>query len=109
MKWLWLLLLDPVAALDLTGPDGRISHGKVIGLFTFLSLLSTLFLYVVNAGQLLPLGHTIALISTAYGWAGWRAFLASKAATATETREERRETITMVERPDGDAETMVER
>lgn len=105
MRWLWLLLLDPVAALDLTGPDGRISHGKIIGFFTFLSMFSVLFLYVVRVGELLPLGHTIALISTAYGWAGWRAFLASKVATATEERM----IVQSPERPDPDAETMVER
>lgn len=104
MRWLWLLIVDPVAALDLTGLDGRISHGKVIGFWTFLTILATLFLWVVGRGQLLPLGHTIALISTAYGWAGWRAFLASKAATATESR-----TVNEVERPEPDAETMVER
>ena len=105
MKWFWLLFLDPVAALDLTGSDGRISHGKIIGFFTFLTILATLFLYVVRMGELLPLGHTIALISTAYGWAGWRAFLASKVATATEERM----IVQSPERPDPDAETMVER
>ena len=85
MKWLIQLLWNPVAALDLEDAAGDIDHGKIIGLFTFVIVLSVLFLYVVRKGELLPLGHTIALISTAYGWAGWRAFLASKAATARES------------------------
>jgi hypothetical protein len=86
MKWLLLLLWDPVQALDLADATGGIDHGKIIGLFTFLTVFSALLLYVLNRGNLLPLGHTIALISTAYGWASWRVFLKSRAATATEQR-----------------------
>lgn len=87
MKWLLQLLWNPVAALDLEDSAGDIDHAKIIGLFTFVTILAVLFLYVVGKGELLPLGHTIALISTAYGWAGWRAFLASKAATSREKLE----------------------
>lgn len=86
MKFLWQLFWDPVVALDLRGADGRPDHGKIVGFWTFSSMLAVLFLYVVGWGKLLPLGHTIALISTAYGWVGWRTFLKSKAATAHEER-----------------------
>lgn len=91
MKWLLLLLWDPVEALDLKGPDGRPDHSKIIGFWTFGTILAVLGLWVIGMGELLPLGHTIALISTAYGWIGWRTFLKSKTATAHEHREERRE------------------
>ena len=84
MKWLLLLFWNPVDALDLRDRAGQVDHGKIIGFFTFLAVFSALMLYVVGRGKLLPLGHTIALISTAYGWAGWRAFLASKSATSRE-------------------------
>jgi hypothetical protein len=80
MKWFLLLIWDPVAALDLVGDDGKLDHGKIIGFWTFTSILAVLVLYVVGVGQLLPLGHTIALISTAYGWAGWRTFLKARSA-----------------------------
>lgn len=91
MKWLLLLLWDPVEALDLKGPAGKVDHGKIVGFWTFGTILAVLLLYVVGWGHLLPLGHTIALISTAYGWIGWRTFLKSKTATAREFREERSE------------------
>ncbi len=80
MKWLWQLIWDPVAALDLVDEVGEIDHGKIIGFFSFASILAVLFLYVVGIGKLLPLGHTIALISTAYGWASWRVFLKARSA-----------------------------
>lgn len=79
MKWLWLLCWDPVAALDLLDSTGGIDHGKIIGFFTFIAIFGALLLYVAGVGKLLPLGHTIALISTAYGWAGWRTFLKARA------------------------------
>jgi hypothetical protein len=87
MKWLLLLLWNPVEALDLRDKSGAVDHGKIVGFFSFMTILCVLFLYVIDKGRLLPLGHTIALISTAYGWAGWRAFLASKAATSREKLE----------------------
>lgn len=110
MRWLLLLLWDPVEALDLAGPDGKVDHGKIIGFWTFGTILAVLVLYVFGWGELLPLGHTIALISTAYGWVGWRTFLKSKTVTAHENREERREiredAQVVPERPDADGETM---
>ena len=92
MKWLWQLLWDPVAALDLCDNTGAIDHGKIIGFFTFLTVFGAVLLYVVNVGKLIPLGHTIALISTAYGWAGWRMFLKSR---AVQVRQENTTTETM--------------
>lgn len=89
MKWFAWFLWDPVAALDLVGRGGAVDHGKIIGFWTFYTILGALMLYVLGIGELLPLGHTIALISTAYGWAGWRAFLASRTATSREKLEQR--------------------
>jgi len=100
MKWLLVLLWDPVTALDLVGPDGAVDHSKVIGLFTFGTILAAIMLWVLGIGQLIPLGHTIALISTAYGWIGWRTFLKSRAATATEERQVVEETVTIREQRD---------
>jgi len=103
VKFLWQLFWDPVGALDLYGESGRVDHGKIIGFFTFLTMLLTILLYVLGIGKLIPLGHTVALISTAYGWASWRAFLKSKAAVAKEQRSERtdvrNETVTLNTEP----------
>jgi hypothetical protein len=84
VKWILQLLWNPVEALDLSDKDGKVDHGKIIGFFSFILMLGVVALYVVRRGELIPLGHTIALISASFGWTGWRAFLASKAATATE-------------------------
>lgn len=102
MKWLLLLLWNPVAALDLNAKGGGVDHGKIVGFFSFVILLSVVLIYVLGKGELIPLGHTIALISASFGWAGWRAFLASKAATATEKFDRRDERVDVEERyPNG--------
>jgi len=79
VRWIILLLWDPIEALDLADKQGRPDHGKVIGLVGFVALyLLILLRREVTLGQFIVLGSII------FGWASWRTFLASKAATATE-------------------------
>lgn len=82
MKWLLWVLWNPLEALDLLDKQGKPDHGKVIGFMGFLALYVTIFLRLLP-----PLGHTIALLSVIFGWAGWRTFLASKSVTASEERQ----------------------
>lgn len=80
MKWFFLLLWDPVTALDLHACDGKIDHGKIIGFTCFLLMYG-----LIPYGLLPSVGHTIALLSAGFGWAGWRAFLAAKTVMSSET------------------------
>jgi hypothetical protein len=81
VKWLLWLLWDPLSALDLRATTGKPDYAKVVGFFGFI-----VFIGLILAGFLPPLGHTIALLSVLFGWVGWRTFLKSRAATATEER-----------------------
>jgi hypothetical protein len=81
MKWLWLLLWDPITAFDLGDDCGQIDHGKVIGFVGFWAILISLF---VSGGKVPTLGHTISLLSAVFGSRYWLAFLKSKAAIARE-------------------------
>ena len=84
MKWILLLLWDPIEALDLKDRrNGAVDHGKVVGLFGFLSFYLLIFL-----GKLPSVWHTIALLSAVFGWAGWRAFLSSRHTPSTEPAQE---------------------
>lgn len=91
MRWLLWVLWNPLDALDLRGADGKPDHGKVIGFLGFLAIYLTIFL-----GLLPPLGHTIALLSVIFGWAGWRSFLKSRTALATEERTVVDETVRVI-------------
>lgn len=79
MRWLVLFFWDPLKACDLLDRRGGPDHGKVIGFVGFWALY---LLYLLRPQ--VPLGHMIVLGSMIFGWASWRTFLASKAATATE-------------------------
>lgn len=80
VPWVVWLLWDFTAALDLVNDQGAVDHGKVVGVVAFATLTSLGF-----ARGWPPLGHMIVLCSVIFGWLGMRTFLASKAATSTET------------------------
>jgi hypothetical protein len=80
VPWVLWLLWDPPAALDLVDKEGRVDHGKIIGVLAFAS-----FVTLILRNALPPLGHTIVLYSGVFGWVGMRTFLASRTATSTET------------------------
>lgn len=92
MKWLLWVLWNPLEALDLLDRKGNPDHGKLIGLVGFVAIYLTIFL-----DRLPPLGHTIALLSVIFGWAGWRTFLASKTVTASEERKLVDQTIRVIQ------------
>lgn len=92
MRFLLWLLWDPLGALDLRGSDGKPDHGKLIGLVGFVAIYLTIFL-----NKLPPLGHTIALLSVIFGWAGWRTFLKTRTVTAREERQVVEETVRVIQ------------
>lgn len=92
MKFLWLLLWNPVEALDWSDGHGHNDHGKVVsGLVIFAILLMLWF----SKGLVPSLGHTITLVSGAFGARVWLAFLRSRSVTLarTEARTETREEV----------------
>lgn len=85
MKWLLLLLWDPVAALDLDDAEGRVDHGKMIGWVMAWAILATL---LATGGKIPSLGHTITLLAAAQGTRTFIAFLKSKTVTVEGTMQE---------------------
>lgn len=82
MKWLVLLLWDPVMALDFCdAKTGRMDHGKLVAFLMFWG-----FYVLILLGKLPPLGHTITLCAAGFGALTFRTFLRSKTVTDTETR-----------------------
>ena len=81
MKWLWMLIWDPVKALDLEEANGDIDHGKLIGM---LVLLIFIYLVVREAGWP-PLGQASLFVSAAFGARMFYRYLQRSSFTATET------------------------
>jgi hypothetical protein len=85
MKFLWLLFWDPAKALDLYGPNGKIAHSKVLGLFAFLTLYPLAWYEVAHRsnGALDWVKWSI-LFAAPFGLIGLRTWFASKVAQRRE-------------------------
>lgn len=92
MKWLWLLIYDPLTALDLRGADGRPSWTKTVS-----AILAGVFLYLVvrNKGWP-PWGQLVTFVSGIFGPGMFRLFLQRWNGGAQESRN-----ITVTEKPFG--------
>jgi hypothetical protein len=83
LKWILLLLWNPVKALDLCDNKGSPDHGKIIGWIMAWAVLISL---LITSGKVPSLGHTIALLAAAQGTRVFVAFLKYKTVTAHEDR-----------------------
>lgn len=70
-KW-WMPLMANTGMMSRAFP-GEVDHGKLWSSLVAMAVLASAF-----TGQLLPLGHTLALISASFGRAIWSRFLESK-------------------------------
>jgi len=80
LPWILQLILYPLDALDLKDRFGRADHGKVMGFFIFLAFLAMIFLKVLPS-----IGHTMAIISAAYGFNMFREFMKLKSVSYNQT------------------------
>lgn len=85
MKWIILLLWNPVEALDLIGPNGKVAYAKVGGLFSFLALYALAWYEVLHRadGSLDWVKWTI-LWASIFGILGLRTWFSSKVAQRKE-------------------------
>lgn len=104
IPWFIRAIVQPEIELDLLNEKGKADYGKTVGMFAF-----GVDIILIISDNLPSLGHFIALNSVVFGWVGWRTFLKSKSATATEenlnvTRKIEQDTNITVERKGWDEE-----
>lgn len=85
MKFLLLLFWDPVRALDMVGPDGKVAYSKVMGLFAFTALYALAWYEVLQrADGALDWVKWSLLFAAPFGTIGLRTWFASKTAQRRE-------------------------